>query len=609
MTPKVLVALVINLFFLQNIFCQPTNDNCINATALSIQTDVLDCGSFSEYGVLTAATASADANACGGVANDDVWFSFVATSDNILLSVYVLTSDDLYATLYTGSCGSLSLVHCLSNPGLDALFGLTVGQQYFIRIYSDLNINTSAEFLVCAIESPPPPPNDDCTGAINLISSSDGNCSIITDAITSTYPNLNPACVGPFSGGYDPSDDVWFSFTATSESHHIEIDNRLVYGTMLADLAIEVYTGTCGALSLVSCSNKFLSSLTVGQIYYIRVYRVNSYMVPYDTFGICVTNPPDCNPSQSPPSDDCASATQINSFNAFCGTTLSSYTPDQVSNFCISSGASVENNSWLTFVASSTTVEVKYWVSAGGAACPTGIQYALFSGSCGSLTEVSGTCINPTGAEGSFGFISWSGLTVGQTYYIMIDGYLGEVCDYVWQGFSGILLSSTDIVKFTSEVRNNNLVELNWNAVTSNIMFFEVEKRTENNQWTTLDRVDAYYQKSSYKFYDYTPNVGHNYYRLKAVDNSQNASYSNTVSAQIKGKDFSYKLNTTTKELNIITDESEFSVSIYSYTGSLLIQESNNKNISLSIYPSGIYLITISASSSYPLRGKIFLGE
>ena len=91
----------------------------------------------------------------------------------------------------------------------------------------------------------------------------------------------------------------------------------------------------------------------------------------------------------------------------------------------------------MKFIASSTTVEID-WEIPSGNTCDDGVQLQIYSGTCGSLTQVPGTCVNPTGGAGSSGTWTINGLTVSSTYFIMIDGYAGDQCDYYFNATEGI---------------------------------------------------------------------------------------------------------------------------------------------------------------------------
>jgi hypothetical protein len=102
----------------------------------------------------------------------------------------------------------------------------------------------------------------------------------------------------------------------------------------------------------------------------------------------------------------------------------------------------------MTFIAGSSDVEMEFEVGActtsGGSPAFDGIQLIVFSGSCGSLSELAGSCVNPindgqnSGITGTWNF---SGLTIGDTYYIRIDGYAGQLCDYWFTPISGVVIT------------------------------------------------------------------------------------------------------------------------------------------------------------------------
>ena len=148
------------------------------------------------------------------------------------------------------------------------------------------------------------------------------------------------------------------------------------------------------------------------------------------------TPPPSCL-NNTPAGNTCDVATPICNLNGYCGNTSASYTADYWPELGTAFCGSIENNSFLTFVANSTTISFDVWVTSsqqGG-----GIQIMVFSAAtCGSGPVTSLTCWSPgTVASGAVN-VSATGLTVGNTYYIMIDGFAGDVCDYVIASSTGI---------------------------------------------------------------------------------------------------------------------------------------------------------------------------
>jgi large repetitive protein len=571
----------------------PINDDCTSAISVPVVSGGLgNCTGNFTLGNLGGATPSIDANLCGGIANNDIWFSFVATSNQVGVGIQEGGGLNSYHSIYEGICGSLTQVSC-SDPNVSSTYNLTIGNTYYLRIYtSDASTPNPGFVNVCVAEIPPPPVNDECSSAVVLTPSTNGVCS--------PYNGVNSPTISVMLG-CNPlaEDDVWFSFTATNTTHHLELSPKTSYST-------EVFTGTCGTLNLISCNERWLNGLTIGETYYVRVYLSTSYGGGSNTFSICITTPPDCDPLQPPPNDFCSFATPITSFSAYCGTTLNSYTVDEFpTGFC--NTATTENNSWLSFTASSTTVEIKYWIS-GGVSCTVGVQYALYSGSCGSLNEVPGSCINPTGHIGDYGLLTFNGLNVGETYYIMIDGFGGDVCDYVWQGFSGILLSSSNIYNFKSTVKNSSEIALSWLAENNNILMFDIEKHNGDKRWKSIQKIKpTNSHEAHYNITDFTPKEGYNYYRIKVIDMFNNVSTTNEIVAIIKESNFSIYLNSNNKELSIKTNQKEFIINIYSSLGESVLEVRNTKTLSLQNLQNGLYIIDISTIDGERLLKKIII--
>ncbi|WP_341901962.1 gliding motility-associated C-terminal domain-containing protein [Fluviicola taffensis] len=144
----------------------------------------------------------------------------------------------------------------------------------------------------------------------------------------------------------------------------------------------------------------------------------------------------------------CATATPICELNGYCGNTSASYTANSWSQSCGFLGlsdcglngefcGSIENNSFLTFVASSSSISFDVWVY--NSTYGDGIQIMIFSANNCSGTVNSYYCdaLSPSASSQS---VSASGLTPGNTYYIMIDGFAGDICDYTFAANTGIAI-------------------------------------------------------------------------------------------------------------------------------------------------------------------------
>ena len=151
------VNCVINSNPIQLFACPPENDNCNGAVQIEAN-DGGECIS-SGSGTLVAATPSSETNSCDGSADDDVWFEFTAVSENHAISLSNIVGDtqDLYHVLYQGDdCGNLTQIYCSDDENSTAN-DLSVGENYFVRVYSyTANELSNLTFDICVFTVPPP---------------------------------------------------------------------------------------------------------------------------------------------------------------------------------------------------------------------------------------------------------------------------------------------------------------------------------------------------------------------------------------------------------------------------------------------------------------------
>lgn len=139
---------------------------------------------------------------------------------------------------------------------------------------------------------PPVPSNNECSGAITL--SAYGG-AINATTINATASQGVISCTGPNSDYGTPDDDVWFKITAVQNGNA----TITVTGASTFDAVIQVFSGTCGSLSVVqNCADATgegatetatLTGLTAGQTYYIRVYDWTGGPNSGDNFTIAVS--------------------------------------------------------------------------------------------------------------------------------------------------------------------------------------------------------------------------------------------------------------------------------------------------------------------------------
>jgi len=178
---------------------------------------------------------------------------------------------------------------------------------------------------------------------------------------------------------------------------------------------------------------------------------------PYDV-GTPTSPAPSCVPN-SAPGNNCSIATPICDLNGYCGSTSASYTADYWTELNSAFCGSIENNSFLSFTASASSISFDVWLTSSQDGY--GIQIMIFSASqpCGGAVTTY-NCWNPGIATAGPANISATGLIPGQTYYIMIDGNAGDVCDYIIGANSGVSTPVT-VVASTLSICPGESVTLN----------------------------------------------------------------------------------------------------------------------------------------------------
>ena len=178
--------------------------------------------------------------------------------------------------------------------------GLTPATDYDFYVRSDCGGSFSAWVLVSYSTPATPPANDDCANAIELTVNADETCTTTTPGtiVAATASGEDEASC---SGTED--DDVWYSFVATAVSHNIDLLN-VANGT--TDLYHSVWSGSCGALTNLSCSDpnsSTVNGLTIGNTYLLRVYSWTATPGQTSTFDVCIGTPPP--PPPAPANDEC----------------------------------------------------------------------------------------------------------------------------------------------------------------------------------------------------------------------------------------------------------------------------------------------------------------
>jgi gliding motility-associated-like protein len=455
----------------------PSNNNCSGATPLTVNTV---CSPTA--GTTLGATQSVAG--CSGTADDDVWYSFVATNASQTVTVTPTTSTfDAVVQVYSGTCAALTSEACIDatfsdDPETQQLVGLTPGQTYFIRVY-DYYVSNPGTFTICITGPATATPTNDnpCTAiALPPVSSDCNYLEFTTVGATNTAsPGAPSSCIGgsgAAQGGFTAGTlDVWFSIVVPASGNLYITPKPNMGAGRISDGVMVLYSGTCGSLTQVVCSddNAFpgtandllpfiaATGLTPGSTVYLRFF---GYGTSSGTFGLCVT---------TATNDVCSNALYICDLNGYSASTSAAFTADRPCNMrgnaeqnnaptytytpgtdqggIFGSGGAwgtggspdvqINNNSWIRFTAASATAVLNVSVSDCwvGNYPSGGIQMQVFSsnGACCNFTPVSNFEENSTSFT-----ITANGLTPGQDYYLMVDGFAGDICNYTITAQSGV---------------------------------------------------------------------------------------------------------------------------------------------------------------------------
>ncbi len=393
----------------------PANDNCSGATAFPTVPTNGSCTTLTNQTTLGASNSNVTpTGACTSnpvTPDDDVWFSFVAsTTSHSLVATYVSGSTDVYWQVFSGACaGTMTSLLCTDNDAGGLINGLTIGQTYFVRLYT-WGTGVSTVQNICISSGPPAPANDNCAGAIAFPTiPTTGACATLTNQSTTSASNSNVTPTGACTTNTGtPDDDIWFSFVASSTS-------QVLSGTYVSgatDVYWQVFSSSCGAtMTSVLCTDNnsggLITGLTIGNTYYVRLYT--NAIGAITTQNICISAPlvnDNCSGATAfpaiPTNGSCATLTN----QSTAGATNSGVTP---TGSCTTNSGTPDDDVWFSFVATNAV----HILTGSYVSGVSDVYWQVFSSACGSsMTSILCTDNNSGG--------TLTGLTIGNTYYIRL---------------------------------------------------------------------------------------------------------------------------------------------------------------------------------------------
>jgi hypothetical protein len=398
----------------------PANDNCLGA----IPVPLTGCGAPIAGTSLNATQSQAG---CSGTADDDVWYAITASATGTAqITVTPSASYNPVVQVFAGTCGALTSIQCVNVNAIGvsevvSLTGLTSGQTYYIRVYHQGTGSGGNTFTICATDVIP------CTIGTGDVTVNGALLPYNSGAVTTCgqINNITSSNVTNYCGSsyYYDGEDVVYNFIAPS-SGQITID--LTSGGSYTNLSIHEGCPTAGGACIGSSQSSTGSKsvticVTAGVRYYVVVDSwpspdCNAYtLIISAVFGT----------GSSATNDQPCSATPMTLLvpasgnNACTGSANEPPVPT-----CWSTGN--RNTVWYSIVApASGQLRIKTIPSGSNPLQNT--QFAVYEGVCGpGMTMIAGACNDDAPSCGGYSQyyseLLVTGLTSGNTYYIVVDG-------------------------------------------------------------------------------------------------------------------------------------------------------------------------------------------
>lgn len=447
----------------------PTNNDCSNATSVTVNSSTT-CTSTTSGNSLGATQSSTACSAIAGGSDDDVWFSFVATSTSHVVTVTPGTMSDVVFQVFIGSCSGLSSLACIDGTAgasveTTTLNSLSVGVTYYMRVHSYSATNgTRGTFTICITTTPTP----SCISTPT--SPTDG----------ATNQSLIPTLTWP-SATYADNYDVYFGATLPGTPTTNTVSTSYSPGTLLP-----------------------------GTTYYWKIIPKNSVGQPTGcaTWSFTTLTPPiNDNPSGAITLTIGTTVSYSTYTNLYSTNTTTETTPS-----CASySGEDV----WFKVVVPQYINSLDFDTQIGNI---TDGGMAIYRGTIGSLVEIQ--CDDDSSPNGLMSFISRTDFFEYETIYIRVWEYGGGTT-----GTFGISVTTpqplpVELTQFeVTPYPQFNVIK--WTTASEqNSSHFNLEMSTDGGEWkkiTTKQAAGNSTEEVKYSYIDYNLK-SLVYYRLQQFD-------------------------------------------------------------------------------------------
>ena len=405
----------------------PPNDECAGAVALTINANGT-CTSETS-GTVENALGSVQPNDCYGNDNDDVWYYFTANSTQHVLGLNSMgnSSDMVYSVFSSGgSCATLSATNIECNEiyysasGYSNVPGLTIGNRYYVRVYSYSGTAQTSTFDIC-LQAPLQCPANLGAGNVTVPSLPYSATGETTVGAGNEITGSNVVSCGS-SYYFDGLDKVYIFTPTTSGSVTINMTSTEGY-TGITVFEGCPFSGSCLAYqqNYQTGLKKVCINVTAGVSYYLVVDTDAYSNSSIASFDLTISAPSTGAANDLP----CNAVTMVNGGTYTGDNNCTSGTSEPAVPGCWTTGN--VNTLWYKFVATSTNMYLQTALTTIAST-----QIAVYSGTvCSSLTYVA--CNQDAGSTGCAGssqqnsLLDLTTLSIGATYWVRVDGQSGHM--------------------------------------------------------------------------------------------------------------------------------------------------------------------------------------
>lgn len=418
-----------------NLYSQ-TGADC--ATAITVSSS--GCSAATAYNN-TGITGTISPSCIGAGNNNAMWFKFVASAPTVITTVNGGSLSSPTISLLgsptspcTGTFPELACTTSGTATGTLTSSALTVGSTYYIVV--DGANNNVGTFQLC-LSSPATPSNDSPCNAINL--PANNFCSPVAGYtnLGATGETLTSVSV---PGCFDVSNtmnSVFFTYTAIGTNNTITINggttdmNRpqvaIISPTAGCNGTAYTVNGCAQAASGANSVTLNVNNLIAGTTYYILV---DGYSTNTGAFQICVNS---YVPTSTVPNDECAGAIPLCPNMNYMSSTNGANSTNSISIGSWACNGVVDNDVWFKFTTTNPVQPINFNINTTCSADK--LQFEVFEKTgggalCTTTGWTSRGCVSfgPTGS--STLNIPTTSLTANTTYYLVVDNWPGQNCDF-----------------------------------------------------------------------------------------------------------------------------------------------------------------------------------